>query len=766
MFIAYFVKQLCRFDSFFNLSISCLFQVDIIILIIRNYIEGVMNMGETVKADLMEIGEGLVETLNNISDEEIKKHQEYKDYIKALERINALSDELYKEDKELGFPLMTMEKKKEVLEAYKNCDKAIKSLKEKLNREYQGKNDLARAVVDICNNVTSYVTKDVATISAYDPSKEKKTMPELIKSARAYTFDITGEKLNTVGGALSSRITLNYTKPDGTQVKGVFTKKTYIDGEGGMVAALGKICNGKDSKDKKYRALLREYFDAIKEENPELKDKAIAYQLIQKGYYKVDGKVLWSLGGVRDSIKNEIKYYRESKGKSTRNLTNDVEELVNSRLVNDEAFSKAAKTLSISTCQYEAYQGDRIDSRNSAMSVVAGLLGKSELVAKAMPAFIKVGDEKVEGTFMEYVGGDDVVDPTNLTDADKTLKPNSVNGSEGLRSVADLQVLDYICGNIDRHAGNIMCVVDREKQTVKRVIGIDNDASMGSYIPESRNSGRNLLAPLNYLGAISQSMADAVLALDDDVLKLALREYDLKPVEIDACCKRLNMVKDFVKDLMNPKKNATMSVRLVEDKYFKGCSITGFAKAYVDDYGASHRNMFSILANEYFDKKEMDSVGPYKERVFTEAYDKDIKVSTKSVEKHLQYATKMCKLLASKTTKRRTSDNYIAVENACAEYKGLLTQLVANKEMLDINNISKVNDCFEKIIKVADVYLSGKGRLTGRKSYTQNRIEAVQKIKNFAMKNMITSVSKKDMDALLEAKNSKPAAEKTANRRL
>ena len=107
-------------------------------------------------------------------------------------------------------------------------------------------------------------------------------------------------------------------------------------------------------------------------------------------------------------------------------------------------------------------KGSPISSRNCAMTDVAQLLGCDHLLANSVNMKIKIGDEIVEGVFMETAEGSDLKrlkydDP--LFDA----QLGSFQNPEALMQVADLQVLDFICGNTDRHGFNMVYQFAREK---------------------------------------------------------------------------------------------------------------------------------------------------------------------------------------------------------------------------------------------------------------------------------------------------------------
>ena len=83
-----------------------------------------------------------------------------------------------------------------------------------------------------------------------------------------------------------------------------------------------------------------------------------------------------------------------------------------------------------------------------------------------------------------------------------------------IRSLADLQIIDYLCLNEDRHPGNLMYQVNQEG-IITGIQGIDNDSSFGR-----RRCGQ---VENSALKVISKTMADKVKKLSPEMLRFALR---------------------------------------------------------------------------------------------------------------------------------------------------------------------------------------------------------------------------------------------------
>ena len=95
-----------------------------------------------------------------------------------------------------------------------------------------------------------------------------------------------------------------------------------------------------------------------------------------------------------------------------------------------------------------------------------------------------------------------------------------------------LQVLDFLCGNVDRHAGNLSYQFD-SYDSFDGTQGFDNDCAMGALVPTD-GKGKNRLVGTRHLMAVSQKTYDRIQQLQPAVLKYALRGYGLSEPELEA----------------------------------------------------------------------------------------------------------------------------------------------------------------------------------------------------------------------------------------
>lgn len=382
---------------------------------------------------------------------------------------------------------------------------------------------------EICSSIKSLLEKDRATIGSLDTSYGL-PLPEVLKEARTDVVDISGQQLSTVGGSISTRIPISYTDAKGKEKRGFFTKASHVQSEEELKEKLAE----KIEAYPKYSNILNEYLKAA-----ELRD--MVEDLSQPGKFTPK----W--------IQKELGNYV------------DADEMNLSELSNDKDFQKAfydfyttgfsLATRASTDVTLGLNQGENIDGRSTALSVVAELLGKEKLIAKSVNMKIKVGDEVFEGTFIEEAQGKDL---GNINDPDDTmlsLTDEKLNNPDVNKQLCDLAVLDFVCGNIDRHSGNIIYQFDKNGK-ISGIVGIDNDSSFSNIkeIDPAMSQGMNA-NPFDRNYAVSEEMAAKILNLEDDVLRYALAGTKLKSESIDRAVERLHFVQDRInKDL----------------KYFKG----------------------------------------------------------------------------------------------------------------------------------------------------------------------------------------------------
>lgn len=194
----------------------------------------------------------------------------------------------------------------------------------------------------------------------------------------------------------------------------------------------------------------------------------------------------------------------------------------------------------------------RIDTRNVAMSDVGDLMNVPNLLARSRIAQAECDGRIVEGVIMDKADGllyDDILKGgTPMSNVKEDEINTAYNTKEGLKSVADLQILDYVCLNMDRHWGNMAYQFDPDTMQFKGVQGIDNDLSFGSRVPYLEEELSHL-GQLDQMQVISAEMWEKIKDPNTEKeLENKLRQDGLSDQEIEGARRRLQMVKTAVED--------------------------------------------------------------------------------------------------------------------------------------------------------------------------------------------------------------------------
>lgn len=185
--------------------------------------------------------------------------------------------------------------------------------------------------------------------------------------------------------------------------------------------------------------------------------------------------------------------------------------------------------------------------RNVATSRMAELLGLGHLVAKSQTAEIhdQATGKIIRGNLMDQAEGVEL----NEVKAEISKKKEAAFTSGGIRDIMNLQVLDVLCGQVDRHAGNMLYKTNAAGQ-ISGIQGIDNDASFGTNIDTASaiHQGRKdyrIFDPNNgemVIPYMDKALADRIEKLDSSVVRYVLRDL-LKEAEIEAAVQRLENMK-------------------------------------------------------------------------------------------------------------------------------------------------------------------------------------------------------------------------------
>ncbi len=408
---------------------------------------------------------------------------------------------------------MTKDERREITELYQTCLRDCQRLSDKLKKKPEYK------------KLNSLLTTNEQQLR-YFPKEELPPLADVIRSQNTPTINLVAQEKETIGRASSSREAVEYTDADGNIRRGFFTPERKLENAD---AELDGIIDKYERQYPKYS----EYFKKIKDRknNPE-------FQIMLDGtrdYYIFGHDVM-------EPIKPYFgeKSWISQQDKADPGFVNDV--LI--PMITELARSNNTQGL-LRNSGFET--NDLLAERANAMGDVARFLGYPELLVGTQMVTVKRGDRTETGVMMEPAGKD-LVDPTKMTKDHPfyNLKTSDFNNSKFLASLADLQILDYLCANTDRHAKNFflkMDLNDPEKPKLLGVQGIDNDNSFGGL----NEGGIFKLAKGSNLKIITPKMAAAVSAMTQEQFQDILKPYHLTSAEMEAARERLMDLQDMIK---------------------------------------------------------------------------------------------------------------------------------------------------------------------------------------------------------------------------
>ena len=558
--------------------------------------------------------------------------------------------------------------------------------------------DLRNQMAEIINDARSLSDNPASTLStrAMMSDIQKKVTKQLKAMNKAVPgmtlddalagssreLDMTGHVFKTVGNTMSSRMMMTITGDDGSRQNGFFTQKTEFD-------INKEIERVQDLLKKKYpgqEALAEEY---------------------TRAYYMEDFK--------------KVNEFREQHPEANE-LFSDCEY---------ESSEYGEKVFGVQMMGFDnKKQVVRTDLRNVAMSEVAALLGQDDLIAKSTTMTLYDDGKPIEGIFMNTAPGADIA---NIDKHSPFLNvtANCLDNSPALKQIADMQVLDYICGNTDRHEGNLMYQFDQNGKIVS-VMGIDNDTSFPN-MGELSNSKFTRIEGMKY---ISASMAEKVKNLTPEMLKTALSGNAIEPECEEYTIKRLNELKAAIND---------NKITIMADEDFEKHSLQDF----VPDNGST--STFGQIQTKI---KNVINMSPKERQEILNAPDKEKKedlldmfksIDKKQIAQDIQPVEEKLELLEeAELNVHFGSTEFENVKKALRQINDANRLISESPNLASKNSLEKMQKAYDQVVKYCDKYLErkrkqGKEDLTTGK--TGKRILAIKEVKEFC-KNKTASIEK------------------------
>ena len=261
----------------------------------------------------------------------------------------------------------------------------------------------------------------------------------------------------------------------------------------------------------------------------------------------------------------------------------------------------------------------KLDKRNAAMSMMAGLLGIDSVVAKSENMRIIHNGKTYKGTFMEKAKGECIDDFDRRASIVDVLPEEYDKSPELMKSIANLQILDLICGNPDRHDGNYFLITKevmgkdgKMTNVLVGVQGIDNDSCFGTKVDLDYSSYSAI--PFKNMMILPEETARKIENLDLNLCRAMLIGYDLSTAEIDAALTRIKSVQARIKYGRvyfeeHPDAGLTdIAIKVVSDDELKDLSIS--EDLYVEREDSKHHNLFSRIHSLFKFKSKKPEYDP------------------------------------------------------------------------------------------------------------------------------------------------------------
>lgn len=195
--------------------------------------------------------------------------------------------------------------------------------------------------------------------------------------------------------------------------------------------------------------------------------------------------------------------------------------------------------------------GEDLSKRNVLTSRMAAIMKMPQLVVLSNQAMLHRGEQKEQtGIVMAKATGREAA--ALSIEAIKERQMPMVYTPEMIRQIANLQLFDMICGQVDRNFGNRFYTYEERngKYIVTGVQGIDNDMSFGSLRYEDIKNGSQELKRFEKEGVctlpgLDKAMVETLSALRKETLTYCFSDL-LEEAQIDALWDRIEGIKNII----------------------------------------------------------------------------------------------------------------------------------------------------------------------------------------------------------------------------
>lgn len=328
-----------------------------------------------------------------------------------------------------------------------------------------------------------------------------------------------------------------------------------LEGKEEQKAYFDEYCNNYRKNSPESIETLKKYENVIHSMPlPDYEEKVSSYQMKE-----VEVKLMQSRKEFLDENKKLLEGENKDKKETLEKIRENQEKYEDyGRLLEDKQgirqLTKAAAKYDANLLSLNFIDLDKkemeVSSRNIATSRMAELMGIGDIVAHSEKMMVKSGDTVMSGCFMEFAKG---IDPSSadpreikkLNDVEFSLNPSF------LKDMTNMEVLDYLCNQTDRHFGNMFYKLSEPdaqgKRNVIGIQGIDNDLAFGSFdYNYTRMQSRDIEKDLIF---IDKSLADRMKKMDARTIDYALGDI-LPEHQVNLVKERLATFKEHLKENM------------------------------------------------------------------------------------------------------------------------------------------------------------------------------------------------------------------------
>ena len=490
----------------------------------------------------------MIETLRELKQNpQLAQNESFQKYVTAFEKLDRIMDEKSALN-EQGLPkLLNTQDADEIAAALAETGQAGEEYLAAAEYAAAGQvNAEPNATALLVTQLQGLLAKDFEAVKNYKPEEKTLSLDEIQETARTKTIDLRGRTLGSVTNQQNERILMSVVNAKGEKRPGVFTKKTKMQVKESYDAAMGRVkaaCGNNpqanEALDKFLNNFRMIFSGQLKNDNgTKLRDRSSDCLTI--GFLV---KELYNQFTTNDITPEQAEGFLSSVGVVCN--ANGITKNGLKVLAKELTALKNKVAFEVNALNAEIPDGSRLDNRNAAATAVCDVLGFGDLLARSESMrFIGDNGEVTEGTFMDYGKGIDLYQKPSLFRHVLPKRFGSIDNRNRLfKQISDMQVLDYICMNCDRHAGNVFYQVDAEGN-ITGIQGIDNDSSFGPARQHKLRAAE--------LGVVTTSTAKKIQEMNPSMLRFALRGRGLSEKELTAAVARLQDLQQAIAEKKLP----------------------------------------------------------------------------------------------------------------------------------------------------------------------------------------------------------------------